>query len=125
MMEAIEMDIKPATDPARHFDTYATEKARALKRGPTCQTRLRAKKAIQLLLEGDTERLSCSREYDNCFENYDGDFVVFLIMTAAHNDPAVDQALKTWPAARFVDYEGWEKHYQSMLARMESGTLFE
>lgn len=89
---------------------------------PTRQTRLRAKKAIQLLREGDTERLSCSREYDNCFESGDGDWVVFLVMAEAYKNPDFARVLKTQPASRFVG-EGWEKHYRSMLARMESGTL--
>jgi len=76
-----------------------------------------------LLMEGDRERLSCSREYDNCFENGDGDWVVFLIMDEAHKNPDFARVLKTWPASSFVG-ESWEKHYQSMLARMENGTLF-
>ena len=96
----------------------------ALKGGHTSQTRRRAETAIRLLLEGDRERLSCSREYDNCLENGDGDWVVFLIMDKAHKDPALDRVLKTWPASDFVAYEAWEKHYRSTMARMESGTLF-
>lgn len=94
-----------------------------LRGGPTRQTRLRAKKAIQLLREGDAERLSCSREYDNCFENGDGDGVVFLIMDEANKNPEFARVLKTWPACNFV-CEEWEDRYQSILARMESGTLF-
>jgi len=74
-------------------------------------------------MEGDHERLSCSREYDNCFENGEGDWVVFLIMDESHKNPAFARVLKAWPASNFVG-ESWEEHYQSMLARMESGTLF-
>ncbi len=91
--------------------------------GPARQTRLRAKKAIQLLMEGDHERLSCSREYDNCFENGEGEWVVFLIMDEAHKNPDFACVLKTWPASNFIG-ESWEGRYQSMLARMESGPLF-
>ncbi len=97
---------------------------RVLKGGPTRQTRLRARKAIEMLKEGDHERLSCSREYDNCFENGDGDWVAFLVMDEAHKNPDFARVLNTWPASNFVSKD-WERHYQSMLTRMESGSLFE
>jgi rRNA maturation protein Nop10 len=57
-----------SADPARHFDAFYAAQRRALKKGPTRQTRHRAETAIRLLLEGNRERLSCSREYDNCLE---------------------------------------------------------
>lgn len=62
-------------------------------------------------------------EYDNTGEMGDGEQVVCEIMRRAEADPEIDRLLRTYPARRYVDYEGWAETYRRAEARLSERML--
>lgn len=76
----------------------------------------RAEEAINLLLTKDMTWLCEGREFDNCFEQGDGDMVVFQIMRRYHEpNNFVKNILNSNKGRYLCNLDEWEKLYQRGL----------
>ena len=83
----------------------------------TKRTRQRANLALLMLAScfGDGFDATECRKYDGCFENYDGNLVVFEIMRQAFLRDSIMAILKRYPACKYVAFEDWQATYNQLL----------